>query len=166
LAIVDALHSILSHATREDPIALGDDYFLRPYAVVEMTRIGKKENALPCPFEPSILQFTSYKVREPHRIAVSMLQKMGILDVTLQEYCDQTVAKRKWRGRAVPKKKLFTYTWGGNETDDGYVKALEAMAGCPAPADWETERMKARDEILQGFTGGLKKLSQLMAERK
>jgi hypothetical protein len=158
MAIVDALHAILSHAMREEPLAVRDDFYLRPYAVVEMAQASKKKtDGLLCPFEPSILQFKSYKVRKAHRVAVSILRKMGILDVTLQTHCDEAVKKRKWR--AVPTQKLFVWLLEGNEGDDGYVKALEAMTGCPAPANWQEERAKAREKIMLGFTTGLKNLS-------
>ena len=162
LAIVDALHSIAGYAMQDEPILCGDDYYLRPYAAVEM--VGKKD-APSGLFEPLILQFTSYKIREPHRIAVQVLKKMGICDVTLQEYCKQVLTKHKWKCCAVPKQKLFEDAWDGSTEDDGYVKALEAMTGCVAPADWEEKRVKAMDNVLKGFSDGLKSLSRGMAQR-
>ena len=162
LAIVDALHAIMGHANDEETVQPGDDFYLRPYAVVEMARVGKKD-APPSPFEPSILQFTSYKVRQPHRVAVGILRRMGICDVTLQEHCEQIVTQRKWRGRAVPIKKLYKYAWDGSCEDDGYVKALEAMTGGPAPSNWEAERAAARDAVLAGFTEELKSSARSMA---
>jgi len=164
LAIVDALHAIAGYAKQEEAIAPGDDFYLRPYAVVEMTRTGKKDTP-PCPFEPSILQFTSYKIREPHRIAVTVLKRMGICNVTLQVNYEQIVTQRKWRGKAVPTQKLFKCAYDGESSDDGYVKALEAMTDAPAPADWEAERVKARDAVLEGFTEEFRSSSRLMAQR-
>jgi hypothetical protein len=155
LAIVDALHVIMGYANEEEAVQPGDDFYLRPYAVVEMTRVGKKD-APPSPFEPSILQFTSYKVRQPHRVAVIILKRMGISDVTLQEHSEQIVTQRKFRARAVPIKKLFKCAWDGSSEDDGYVKALEAMTGAPAPENWSTERVEARDAVLAGFSEALK----------
>ena len=161
LGIVDALHAIAAYAMEEDEVVLGDDFYLRPYAVVEMTRTVKKPaDPLPCPFEQELLLFRSYKVRTPHHKAVNVLKKMGISGVFLMENCEQVVVKGKWRGRATPKKKLFSHACDGETDDDGYLKALEAMSG-PAPADWAAQRVKARDEILERFDERLKALSRV-----
>ncbi len=161
LGIVDALHVIAGYVQGEQAIMSGDDYFLRPFAVVEIVPAPRrnKPNMVPCPFEPELLLFTSYKVRGAHDIAVTVLKKMGFNDVILMEHSGEFITKRKWRGHAVLKKKLFDYEWDGSSEDDGYHKALQAM-NAQVPADWEFQRIKTRDEILERFDERLKNLSR------
>ena len=161
LGVVDALHAIAGYILGEQAIMSGDDFFLRPYAVVKMV-LAPKKNRLemaPCPFESELILFTSYKVRGAHDVAVTVLKKMGINDVILMESSGQIITKRKWRGRAVPTKKLFEYEWDGSNEDDGYLKTLHAMLP-EVPADWEVQRVKTRDEILVRFDDRLKNLSR------
>ena len=115
---------------------------------------------VPCPFESNLLLFTSYKVRGAHCVAATVLKHMGVEDIHLMEHGKQILTKRKWRGWAVPKIKLFENDWdGGGCEDDGYLKALKATMD-EVPADWEQVRVRVRDENLAGFDDKIKQLSR------
>ena len=145
LGVVDALHVILGFHDNDDAspaaVALGDDYFLRPYALVEMVKTGKGKKDIPNPFSSSpLLMFTAYKTRTPHHIAALVLRKMGIKDeISFMDSTQDTVVRRKWRGKPAVKTQLFKYAYDGRcDGDDGYLKALQAtLSEGEVPPDWE-----------------------------
>ncbi len=43
--------------------------------------------------------------------------------------------------------------------DDGYLKALKATTG-KVPADWEQQKIRTQDDILEGLDDKMKQLSR------
>ena len=177
LGIIDALHVIAAHAQNDGPILLGDDYYLRPYAVVDMVSVKKRKRGnggnddedLSCPFETDLVLFKSYKVRTAHEVAAIVLKRMGVSGIHLMEHSKQAVTRRRWRGRALVKRLVFSDEEDecGCE-DDGYLKALQAAGvGDLCGGDgWEERRVKIRDEILERFDDDLKAVSRVWYEAR
>ena len=149
LGMVDALHVVLGFGTNRGndwPTWPDEEFFLRPFAIVELVKTGKGKKEIPYPFSaPSLLMFTAYRVTEPHNVASLILRKMGIKDdLILMGYFNEVVARRKWRGKVVIKKQLYEHVYNCGNNDDGYLKTLRELAvgeGEEVPPDWEVMLM-------------------------
>jgi hypothetical protein len=159
LAVIDALHEIMRHIMGEDyTLKPGDDFFLRPYAISNIVKTSRED--APCPFlHESVLVFTAYKIRTPHRLAAKVVQLLAKDSVVFLEHLQSPILRRQWRGRLQPKTKLFKNAWDGPDSkNDGYFLALDAVSppGVPRAEDWEARRLDAKNAILEAFDYRLK----------